>query len=437
MKVAVFVDAGYLYALGCMARFHAQQPRVRVELDIDAVVRQLKFEVAALDGGGGRLIRIYWYDGVPKSGMTADQARTAASADVKLRLGSVNNYGEQKGVDALIAHDLSELARNGAIDAAILVSGDEDILVGVQTAQTFGVRVHLLGIDPAHSQAQRLRYEADVCHEWPEGLVAPWVSLKPGARVFQAVTADDGGSRAPAWIPDMDPVLTAMQAATAGREHAILASWDRAGRIAREIDSQLMRVLSSVLDRQLSLAEKPALRQAFIDRLRETAGAAAAPSDGLGADETGIDADAADGDPAAHDEASAERDDFEPVMPELAAEQIAEIAAEMLPAIRARLPRIIETWDEHRRLPVDVNVQLLKAARAAAGHEIENRAALRDAFMSALRAAAPADPDAAPADPDAAPADPDAAAAGPEPAADDAVAGEPPAQLEADTPAGR
>jgi hypothetical protein len=357
MNVAVFVDAGYLYALGCMARFQAPQPRVRVDLDIDAVVRQLKFEVAALDGGGGRLIRIYWYDGAPKSGMTADQYRVAAAADVKLRLGSVNSYGEQKGVDALIAHDLSELARNRAIDAAFLVSGDEDILVGVQTAQTFGVRVHLLGIDPAHSQAQRLRYEADVCHEWPDGLVAPWVSLRGDAR---------GGGPA----LDMEPVLDAMQPTIAGRERAIVDAWDRGNRIAREVDSPLMRVLVQRLGRQLTPGEKPPLRQAFVERLRERVQSASENDDTVaGAD-------------AGEDEL---RDAFEP---EVSDDQVAAIAAELVPTIAARLPRILQNWDDNGRLPVDVNVQLLRRASAITGHEIANRAALRDAFVSALRAAA-------------------------------------------------
>lgn len=388
MKIAVFVDAGYLYALCCIARFRAPQPRVRVDLDLDAVVRQLKFEVAALDGGGGRLIRIYWYDGAPKSGMTADQARVASAADVKLRLGSVNNYGEQKGVDALIAHDLSELARNGAIEAAILVSGDEDILVGVQTAQSFGVRVHLLGIDPLHSQAQRLRHEADVCHEWPEGLVAPWLNLKPSARAYQPTTEDgaeyDYGTGA---LPDMEPIVDAMQPAIEGRQYALLNLWERSNRIPREIDSQLMRVLSSTLGRQLSAQEKPALRQTFIEALR--ARLERVPTDDtLALDET----------PFMEPEGDLSAEDVNPEMSaadatsgEITPESIEQIVAAMLPGIRTRIPRILENWDTTGRLPVDVNVGLLKAARDMAGSDIENRGALRASFINALRAATEAE----------------------------------------------
>lgn len=271
MKVAVFVDAGYLYASACIARYNTNQPRLRVNLNIDAVVAQLKFEVAALDGGGGRLIRIYWYDGAPLSGKTADQTYTGSLSDVKLRLGTVNYYGQQKGVDALIAHDLSELARNRAIDAAIIVSGDEDILVGVQTAQTFGVRVHILGIAPARSQSEKLMHEADMCHEWPAGLVAPWVGLKPvpiAVRTHAAANGDETEMRRITTIPEMMPIVSALAPAVEGREEGIFETWERGQRISQDVDRELMKTLSAVLGRQLTPQEKPSLRQLFVDALR-------------------------------------------------------------------------------------------------------------------------------------------------------------------------
>jgi uncharacterized LabA/DUF88 family protein len=69
--------------------------------------------------------------------------------NVKVRLGFVNSVGEQKGVDSLIVTDMIALARNRAVSDAVLVSGDEDLRVGVQQAQEFGVRVHLVGIKPS------------------------------------------------------------------------------------------------------------------------------------------------------------------------------------------------------------------------------------------------------------------------------------------------
>jgi uncharacterized LabA/DUF88 family protein len=82
--------------------------------------------------------------------------------DVKVRLGFVNSVGEQKGVDSPIVTDMIALARNRAISDAVLVSGDEDLRVGVQQAQEFGVRVHLIGIKPSRgSQSLFLLQEAD------------------------------------------------------------------------------------------------------------------------------------------------------------------------------------------------------------------------------------------------------------------------------------
>ena len=77
-----------------------------------------------------------------------EQLDLAHSDDVKLRLGFINEYGQQKGVDSLIVTDLVELARNHAISDAVILSGDEDIRIGVQIAQSFGVRAHLTGSGP-------------------------------------------------------------------------------------------------------------------------------------------------------------------------------------------------------------------------------------------------------------------------------------------------
>jgi hypothetical protein len=75
--------------------------------------------------------------------------------------------GQQKGVDSLLVTDLVELSRNGAICNALLLGGDEDLRIGVQIAQSFGVRVHLVGIEPSRgSQSLQLRQEADTKHEF-------------------------------------------------------------------------------------------------------------------------------------------------------------------------------------------------------------------------------------------------------------------------------
>ncbi|MEZ5839252.1 MAG: NYN domain-containing protein [Hyphomicrobiales bacterium] len=178
-RVAVFVDAGYLYAQGSVALFGARRSRSDLTLQPQAAIDALK-QAAAGKAPGHGLLRVYWYDGAIGGGRpTADQAALAELDDVKLRLGFVNSSGQQKGVDSLIVTDLIELARLKSISDALLLSGDEDVRVGVQIAQNYGVRVHLLGIRPARgSQSQQLLHEADTTIEWSADEVRDFLSAR-------------------------------------------------------------------------------------------------------------------------------------------------------------------------------------------------------------------------------------------------------------------
>jgi hypothetical protein len=128
----------------------------------------------------GRLLRVYWYDGLTRGGApTVEQRALADTPNVKCRFGTVNSRGEQKGVDSLIVTDLIELARGRAISDALILAGDEDLRVGVQVAQSFGIRVHLLGIEPSRgSQSPDLLAEADTVREWGKTKVSPWLSVQ-------------------------------------------------------------------------------------------------------------------------------------------------------------------------------------------------------------------------------------------------------------------
>ena len=105
--------------------------------------------------------------GALSRGLSPEHEQLADSDDVKLRLGAISNYGKQKGVDSLIVADLIDLARNHAISDAVLLSGDEDTRIGVQIAQSFGVRVHLVGIKvPDENQSLSLMRESDTTTVW-------------------------------------------------------------------------------------------------------------------------------------------------------------------------------------------------------------------------------------------------------------------------------
>lgn len=164
-RLAVFVDAGYFFAAGSQAAYSAVLPRRHIRIrsapnllnDLAARATQLARDLP--------LLRIYWYDAMPGPRLSLEQSTLAMLPGIKLRLGALNSEGEQKGVDSLIVTDLIELARNQAIADAVVVSGDEDLRIAVQVAQSFGVRVHILAAgDPARNVSPTLQMEADSVH---------------------------------------------------------------------------------------------------------------------------------------------------------------------------------------------------------------------------------------------------------------------------------
>ncbi len=179
-RYALFVDAGYFFAAGAQAASGSQTPPPRKLTTIKSPRAMLKalcdkasyiasnmpFDVADEIppdiAGSMPLLRIYWYDAIPGSRLSLEQSTLALLSGVKLRLGALNGIGEQKGVDSLIVTDIIDLARNRAIADAVVVSGDDDLRIAVQVAQSFGVRVHILAAgDFSINVSTSLRMEAD------------------------------------------------------------------------------------------------------------------------------------------------------------------------------------------------------------------------------------------------------------------------------------
>jgi uncharacterized LabA/DUF88 family protein len=159
---AVFVDVGYIYAAAGLLVVGSSERRA-FRVDAELLISSLIDEARRVFPDG-RLLRVYWYDGARDRVHTVEQRQIAELPDVKVRLGNLNQYNQQKGVDSLIRGDLESLARNRAIDDAVVISGDEDLVSAVEAAQSYGVRVHLWGVEPAYgtNQADPLVWEADV-----------------------------------------------------------------------------------------------------------------------------------------------------------------------------------------------------------------------------------------------------------------------------------
>lgn len=159
---AIFVDAGYFFAAGAQAAFNAATPRKQFTIkDAEKLITALREKTSEITDGVP-LLRAYWYDAMLGPRLSLEQSSVAKLNGVKLRLGALNSAGEQKGVDSLIVTDLIDLARNRAIADAVLISGDEDLRIAVQIAQSFGVRVHILAVgDPTKNVSPSLQMEAD------------------------------------------------------------------------------------------------------------------------------------------------------------------------------------------------------------------------------------------------------------------------------------
>jgi uncharacterized LabA/DUF88 family protein len=172
-RYAIMVDVGYIYASAGELLFGAQTRReYRVDADklIQALTRHADDQVRS------QLLRVYWYDAAKDRVPTFDQRVIAQMPWVKLRLGNLNNRGQQKGVDAQIRADMEALARHRAITDAILVAGDEDMVPAVEAAQAFGVRIHLWGVEPPYgtNQAERLVWESDTVDVLERSFVEPY-----------------------------------------------------------------------------------------------------------------------------------------------------------------------------------------------------------------------------------------------------------------------
>lgn len=176
-RTAVFVDAGYVFASGSRALTGEKLSRSQLHLDHEAVLKLLGSLVTELTGLP--LLRIYWYDGAT-TGPNAAHVALAYRPNLKLRLGQVDAQGQQQGVDALLVTDLVTLAKNRALCDAVLVTGDDDLRAGVEQAQQYGVRVHLVGIPPAReNQAAALVQAADRVRELTTAELNSFLTLAP------------------------------------------------------------------------------------------------------------------------------------------------------------------------------------------------------------------------------------------------------------------
>ncbi|MFC5151467.1 NYN domain-containing protein [Streptomyces amakusaensis] len=187
-RCVVLVDAGYL--LGAAASLLAGEPtRSRITVDHAALIQGLR-ELAEADTERP-LLRIYWFDGAPDRVPQPEHRRLRVMPRVTVRLGALTRSDgrwAQKGVDAAMHAELTELARNRACSDVVLVTGDGDLLPGLMSAKEHGVAVHLWAVQAAdgdYNQSEDLVAEADERRV----LDRAWITTAVRAKELGAVCA--------------------------------------------------------------------------------------------------------------------------------------------------------------------------------------------------------------------------------------------------------
>jgi uncharacterized LabA/DUF88 family protein len=293
-RVAVMVDAGYFFAAGsALVSGRGKQKRDGIILNEHAAIESFTVVAHGLSGGVP-LLRIYWYDGASrKTGPTAEHVRLSGCNDVKVRLGFLNASGQQKGVDSLIVTDLVELARNRSVSDVLLMSGDEDVRIGVQLAQSFGVRVHLVGVKPsAGTQSLQLRQEADTCTEWGLAIVTKMISLRTTPVPQIELRVSEATMREPARVPSasiphspdeipdvriLDAVLEQLLGNLSPAELQGTVSFltENSNNVPHEFDGRLLASCRTALGRNLDGRSRRYVRGRARQRLRDEATKAA------------------------------------------------------------------------------------------------------------------------------------------------------------------
>lgn len=202
-RCIVLVDAGYL--LGAAASLLAGEPsRSRITVDHTALIQGLR-ERAESDTQQP-LLRIYWFDGAPDRVPQPEHRRLRVMPRVTVRLGALTRSDgrwAQKGVDAAMHAELTELARNRACSDVVLVTGDGDLLPGMMAAKEHGVAVHLWAVQAAdgdYNQSEDLVAEADERRV----LDRTWITKAVRAKEYTGVCAPQPVPR-----PEIAAILSA------------------------------------------------------------------------------------------------------------------------------------------------------------------------------------------------------------------------------------
>lgn len=168
-QVAVFVDAGYLFALGSIALSGHTSKRESIGVDSEVFLREIKSLVRQLTGAKP-LLRVYWYETSTSNRVLGNEhVQIGQTNEIKLRIVPLHQHNFRTAVTSAIARDLAELGRNGAISDALLLARNDALRTGIEFSQSYGVRVHMLEIFAEQdSEFSSICSDADTNTAWQQ-----------------------------------------------------------------------------------------------------------------------------------------------------------------------------------------------------------------------------------------------------------------------------
>ncbi len=214
--------------------------------------------------GPSSLVGSYWYDTQPDGRHRQQHLELLGSERLIVRLVPYAGHENHDMIEAILAANVFELARNRSVDDVVVVADDASLSVPTMLLQGYGVRVHLVRIS-SDDDAPALSFEPDSTSVWGPTVCATF--LREGAHSPQPART----------LPStIDPQVQAMIAETTrgfarslseDERTAIRAATTTMRRIPPEHDSQLLFAVSAALSRALEPAEKVFMRRRFFEAI--------------------------------------------------------------------------------------------------------------------------------------------------------------------------
>jgi len=260
-KMSILVDAGYLL-MACESLSKDWNQKRGRDFDGAAAVVALRKALAEPFGIEASNAEVLWFDAVVEGAAYrhSDVERGAA----KIRLGRIS-HNRQKGVDALLAMEILELAHEDPEGTTVLISGDEDLLPAVERAAGLGRRTVLATVDGNPQDCAPSRRLAAACAD--HRLLSP-----VRARGLVGLDADGSPRKARAGAASEEAAADLLRETAADVVAELLRTGEAKelfglapnATLPHKVDARLLLTARIKMGRLLNDGERAALRRRFL-----------------------------------------------------------------------------------------------------------------------------------------------------------------------------